>query len=105
MCIAHYNNQFYPLIGLYPSTLLILIYIYSLNISFVYFMFLYIVHVSGKGVGLEANTEKTKYMLLSRHQNVRQKHDINIADIFWNCGTVHIFGNEYNKSKPDSGGN
>jgi hypothetical protein len=27
-------------------------------------------------VGLEVNTEKTKYMLLSRHQNARQNHDI-----------------------------
>jgi hypothetical protein len=27
-------------------------------------------------VGLEANTEKTKYMLLSRHQNAGQNHDI-----------------------------
>jgi hypothetical protein len=31
-------------------------------------------------VGLEVNTEKTKYMLLSRHQNARQNHDIKIVD-------------------------
>jgi hypothetical protein len=24
--------------------------------------------------------------------------------MFWKCGTVQIFGNDYNKSKPDSGG-
>jgi hypothetical protein len=30
--------------------------------------------------GLEVNTEKTKYMLLSRHQNAEQKHDIKIAN-------------------------
>jgi hypothetical protein len=30
--------------------------------------------------GLEVNTEKTKYMLLSRHQNAGQNHDINIAN-------------------------
>jgi hypothetical protein len=34
---------------------------------------------ASKQVGLEVKTEKTKYMLLSRHQNVRQKHDITIA--------------------------
>jgi hypothetical protein len=30
-------------------------------------------------VGLEVNTEKTKYMLLSRRQNIGQNHDIQIA--------------------------
>jgi hypothetical protein len=30
---------------------------------------------AGKGVGLEVNAEKTKYMLQSRHQNTRQNHD------------------------------
>jgi hypothetical protein len=36
---------------------------------------------ANKEVGLEVNTEKTKYMLLSRHQNAGQNHDINMADI------------------------
>jgi hypothetical protein len=31
-------------------------------------------------VGLEVNTEKTKYMLLSHHQNAGQNHDIKIAN-------------------------
>jgi hypothetical protein len=31
---------------------------------------------ASKEVGLEVNTEETKYMLLFRHQNVRQIHDI-----------------------------
>jgi hypothetical protein len=31
-------------------------------------------------VGLEANAEKTKYMLLSRHQNAGQNHGIKIAN-------------------------
>jgi hypothetical protein len=35
---------------------------------------------ASKEVGLEVNTEKTKYMLLSRHQNARQNDDIKIAD-------------------------
>jgi hypothetical protein len=34
---------------------------------------------ASKKVGLEVNTEKTKYMLLSRHQNAGQNHDINIS--------------------------
>jgi hypothetical protein len=35
---------------------------------------------ASKEVGLEVNTEKTKYMLLSRHQNEGQNHDTKIAD-------------------------
>jgi hypothetical protein len=35
---------------------------------------------AGKEVGLEINVEKTKYMLLSRHQNVSQNQDIKIAN-------------------------
>jgi hypothetical protein len=34
---------------------------------------------AGKEVGLEVNTEKAKYMLMSRHQNAGQNHDIKIA--------------------------
>jgi hypothetical protein len=30
---------------------------------------------TGKEVGLQVNTEKTKYMLLSRHQYAGQNHD------------------------------
>jgi hypothetical protein len=33
-----------------------------------------------KEVGLERNVEKTKYVLLSRHQNVGQNRDIKIAN-------------------------
>jgi hypothetical protein len=33
-----------------------------------------------KEIGLEVNTEKTKYMLLSRPQNAGQNHDIKIAN-------------------------
>jgi hypothetical protein len=35
---------------------------------------------ASKEVGLEINVEKTKYMLQSRHQNVRQNRDIKIAN-------------------------
>jgi hypothetical protein len=35
---------------------------------------------AGKEVGLEINVEKTKYMLLSRHQKVGQNRDIKIAN-------------------------
>jgi hypothetical protein len=31
-------------------------------------------------VGLEVNAEKTKYMLLSCHENARQNHDIKTAN-------------------------
>jgi hypothetical protein len=31
-------------------------------------------------VGLEVNTEKTEYMLLSRHQNAGQNHDTKIGN-------------------------
>jgi hypothetical protein len=36
---------------------------------------------ASKEVGLEVNTEKTKYMLLSCHQYAGQNHDIKIANI------------------------
>jgi hypothetical protein len=35
---------------------------------------------AAKEVGLEVNSEKTKYMLLSRHQNTGQNHNIKIAN-------------------------
>jgi sorting nexin-29 len=35
---------------------------------------------ASKEVGLEVNPEKTKYMLMSRSQNIRQKHSIKIAN-------------------------
>jgi hypothetical protein len=34
---------------------------------------------ASKEIGLEVNTEKTKYMSLSRHQNAGQNHDIKIG--------------------------
>jgi hypothetical protein len=35
---------------------------------------------ASKEVGLEINVEKTRYMLLSRHQNVGRNRDIKIAN-------------------------
>jgi hypothetical protein len=35
---------------------------------------------ASKEVGLEINAEKTKHMLLSRHQNVRKSYEIKTAD-------------------------
>jgi hypothetical protein len=35
---------------------------------------------ASKEVSPEVNTEKTKYMLLSRHQKAGQNHDIKIAN-------------------------
>jgi hypothetical protein len=35
---------------------------------------------ASKEVGLEINVEKTKYMFLSRHQNLGQNQDIKIAN-------------------------
>jgi hypothetical protein len=35
---------------------------------------------ASKEVGLEVNVQKTKYMLLSRRQNIGQNHGIKIAD-------------------------
>jgi hypothetical protein len=35
---------------------------------------------ASKEVGQEVNAEKSKYMLLSRHQNARQNHDIKIGN-------------------------
>jgi hypothetical protein len=35
---------------------------------------------ASKEVGLDVNAEKTKYMLLSRHQNAGQNHNTKISD-------------------------
>jgi hypothetical protein len=58
-----------------------------------------------KEVGLEINLKKTKYMLLSRHQNVGQNQELKIANRSFENVTVQIFGDNSNKSKFDSRGN
>jgi hypothetical protein len=48
---------------------------------------------ASKEIGLEIYLEETKYMLLSRHQNVGQNRDVKIADTsFEKCVTVQIWG-------------
>jgi hypothetical protein len=58
---------------------------------------------ASKEVGLEINMERTKYMLLSCHQNVHQNRDIKIAGRSFENVMVKIFG-DY-KSKCNSGRN
>jgi hypothetical protein len=61
---------------------------------------------ASKEVGLEINVQKTKYMLLSCHQNAGQNRDIRTANgSFKKSVTVQIFGNDSHKSKFDSKGN
>jgi hypothetical protein len=48
---------------------------------------------ASKEFDLEINTEKTKYMLLSRHQNAGQSHDIKLADrCFGNLAQFRYLG-------------
>jgi hypothetical protein len=61
---------------------------------------------ASKEVGREICVEKTKYMLLSRHQNVdRKSGHKNIKQVVLKCVTIQIFGDNSNKSKFGSGGN
>jgi hypothetical protein len=48
---------------------------------------------TSREVGLEINTEKTKYMLLSRHQNAGQDHDIKLTNrCFENVAQFRVLG-------------
>jgi hypothetical protein len=48
---------------------------------------------ASKEVGLEVNAEETKYMLLPRHQNAGQNHDIKVADrCFQNVAQFRYLG-------------
>jgi hypothetical protein len=47
---------------------------------------------ASKEVGPEVNTKKTKYMLLSRHQNSGQNHDIKIGNRFENLVQLRYLG-------------
>jgi hypothetical protein len=53
---------------------------------------------ASKEVGLQINVEKTKYTLLSSHQNAGQNRDMEIAKrLFEKCVTVQIFWDDINK--------
>jgi hypothetical protein len=52
---------------------------------------------AGLKLGVEVNIEKTKYMIISHHQNTEQNHSLLIADRPFE--KVKIFGNSSNKSK------
>jgi hypothetical protein len=57
-----------------------------------------------KEVAVEVNAEKTKYVLLSRHQNARKNHVIKIANkSFENVAQFRHFGKDSKKSKLRSG--
>jgi hypothetical protein len=57
---------------------------------------------ASKEVGLEGNAEKTKYMLLSRHQNARQNRDIKIGNRCFENMAQFIYWDDSSKSKLDS---
>jgi hypothetical protein len=62
---------------------------------------------ASKETGVEVNMEKTKYMLLSCHQNVGQNHVIKTGnrcfeDKMWHSSDIL---DDNNKSEHDSGGN
>jgi hypothetical protein len=59
--------------------------------------------VATKGIGLEINADKTKYMIMSRDQNVRRSYIVKTDNS--SIGRVHIPGNNVNKSKFYSGRN
>jgi hypothetical protein len=62
--------------------------------------------VISKEIGLEVNTERTKYMLLSHHQNAGQNYDIKIGNrCFENVEQFRYLGTTITNQKPDSGGN
>jgi hypothetical protein len=61
---------------------------------------------ASKEVGLDKNVDNSKYMLLSRHKNVGQNGDINIANrSFENVVQFKSLGTTVTNQKFDSGGN
>jgi sucrose-6-phosphate hydrolase SacC (GH32 family) len=56
--------------------------------------------VDSKETGLEANTDETKYMIMSRDQNTRRSYNIKIDNSLF-----EMFGNNHNKPKFYSGRN
>jgi hypothetical protein len=61
---------------------------------------------ASKEVGLEINVDKTKYMLLSRHQNVGQNRGIKIANrSFENVSQFKYLGTTVTNQNLIQGGN
>jgi hypothetical protein len=60
---------------------------------------------ASREIGLEINVEKTKYMLLSRPQNVGQNRDVKITNRSFENVSLQIFGDHSNIRKFDSRGN
>jgi len=52
-----------------------------------------------RDAGLEANTEKTKHMILFHHQTARQNNNLLNANKSFGNVTVQIFGKNSDKSK------
>ena len=59
--------------------------------------------VASKEIGLEANTEKTKYMVVSQDQNAGQNYGIRMDDKCFERWNSLVFWNNLNKSKFYSG--
>jgi hypothetical protein len=59
---------------------------------------------SNKEVGLEANREETKHMLMSRCQNDQRNHSIKIANRYFEIAEKIRYLEMTNKSKLDSRG-
>jgi hypothetical protein len=61
---------------------------------------------TNKEVGLEVNTEKTKYMSLSRHQNAGQNLDLTLGSRrFENVAQLRYLGMTITNQNLISGGN
>jgi hypothetical protein len=54
---------------------------------------------ASRKVGLEINTEKTKYMITPHHKNAGQHHNLLNASKSSKCSKVETFGNNSNRSK------
>jgi len=59
--------------------------------------------VASKEIVPEVNADKTKYMVMSGDQNAGRSHSMKTDNSSF--GRVHIFGNNFNKSKFYSGRN